>query len=93
MAKQIELYSTEQAQMANFNLEVDANGEILATREDNDGSEKDEMVKFPAGLSKEEFLEQVQAYNEANQGEVALTDIALEHDKKVKASEDLLEDL
>lgn len=90
----IELYSTELGELADFDLEVDQNGEIVARRSDNDDSDTDEMIKFPAGLTKSEFQKLVKEHNQANEGIVARDPEELEEEEKAKErSEKLLEDL
>lgn len=91
---QVELYSTELGDYADFDLEVDQNGEILATRSDNNGSDTDELIKFPAGLTKAQFGKLVDKHNKANEGVVARSPEEIEEEEKArKQSEKLLEEL
>lgn len=77
MAK-LDLYSTEVGKVVSWDVEVDRNGELLATY-------KDEMLKFPAGLSKGELTKLVKDHNKANEGVKARTA------EEVKAEEDAKE--
>lgn len=56
---------TQQVELAE--LSVDANNEIVATFSD------ESVVKFPAGLSKEEFAGLVEAHQKANEGQEVIT--------------------
>lgn len=56
---------TQQVELAE--LSVDANNEIVATFCD------DSVVKFPAGLSKEEFKKLIDAHQKANEGQEIIT--------------------
>ncbi len=65
MAK-VKLYSVEKGKEVDYDVKVDANGEIVAT---NGG----ETLKFPAGLTKTQFQKQVSDHNKANAGTKART--------------------
>lgn len=77
MAK-VDLYSTVEGKVVPFDVEVDANGELVATR-------KDESLKFPGGLTKTQFQKMVNDHNKANEGVKARTA------EEVKAEEDARE--
>lgn len=82
----IKLYSVQHGKQLDFELRSE-NGEILAER-------GDETIKFPGGLSKEEFLDLVDQHNEANKGMRAITDAEVAEDRKLlEANEKLLESL
>lgn len=77
MAHTVDLYSVEQGKVVPFNVEVDQNGELVATN-------KDETLKFPAGLTKTQFTKLVSDHNKANEGVKARTA------EEVKAEEEAL---
>lgn len=72
----IELYSVRKGELVDWNLEVDANGEILAS---HDG----ESIKFPAGLTKAQFSKLVKEHNKANEGLKGLTEADQQAEAKV----------
>lgn len=77
--------STQQVEEAE--LTVDHNGEIVATFED--GS----FLKFPAGLTKAEFNEQIKLHKEHNQGQEVITpEMEAEAQKQRAASLELIGD-
>lgn len=82
-----QLYSVQQGKLVDFKLDVDQNGEIVA-------STKNETLKFPAGLSKAELNKLFKAHNEANDGLVGLTEEEAEAgSKEAAASQKLIDSL
>lgn len=61
------LFNARTQQLENATLSVDANNEIVATFAD--GS----FVKFPAGLSKEQFETAIAEHQKSNEGQEVIT--------------------
>lgn len=82
----VKLYSVEEGKLVDFEVSV-ANDEVICTY-------KDEFLKFPGGLTKDQFLKLVDKHNKANDGLKAVTqeDIAAQ-EALAKKNEKLLEDL
>jgi len=82
----VSIYSVQEGKKVPFEFSIE-NGEILATY-------KDEFLKFPGGLTKDELLTQIAAHNDANEGVVAVSDGELQAQVElVEANERLLKDL
>jgi hypothetical protein len=65
--KTIQLYSVTQGKKTAWHVEVDPNGEILATNT----VDKNEFLKFPAGLDRKQLDTLIAKHNKANEGIVA----------------------
>lgn len=74
----VDLYSVQEGKAVPFEVTVDQNGELVAT------SENDEIVKFPAGLTKTQFNKLVSEHNKANEGVVARTDEEVAEEEKAR---------
>lgn len=87
MSNTVELYSVKQGGLVDWELSVDANGEILATSDN-------EFLKFPANITKGKLNKLFLAHNEQNEGKVALTgDETDEVNETIKASQKLVDSL
>lgn len=63
----VQLYSVAEGGLAEYELSVAENGEIIATYGDT-------FLKFPAGLTKAQLQKAFEAHNSANEGKVGLTE-------------------
>lgn len=82
-----ELFNSRTQQVEEATLTVDKNNEIVATFEDGG------FIKFPAGLSKEEFEELIELHQEENEGQKVITkEILEEQAAERQASLDLIGD-
>lgn len=63
--KTVKLYSVAEGKEVDFKVEVDRNGEIVA-------SKGDEFVKFPAGMTKSQFTSEVSKFNKRHEGIVGI---------------------
>lgn len=66
----IALYNVKAGKEVEYELHADRNREIVATYEDS-------VVKFPGGLSKEDFLQLVAEHNNVNK-ELVVVDLEAE---------------
>lgn len=83
----IALYSVKQGKTVDWDLSVDASGEIVATH-------AEEFLKFPAGLTKDQLNEAFSAHNAANEGVVALKEDEIDAaSKAMLESQKLLDSL
>lgn len=83
----VRLYSVKEQALVDFELSTDANGEILATY-------NDEFQKFPGGLNKEEFLDLVEQANKVNESQVPLTDDEVrKQEENAKQNDKLFDEL
>ena len=83
----IDLHNVELEKQVPYRLEA-INGEIVATydyseEEDPDGILGNDVIKFPAGLDKVEFLKLVQEHNDVNEKLIPAT-----NDPLVRADEE-----
>lgn len=86
---EVNIFDAIVQKVAAHTLEVDANGEIVAT-----STASNHTIKFPGGLSRAEFDQAVADYEEANKGQVLITPEELERRKSVaESNEKLLEEL
>lgn len=80
------LWSVKQGDLLRFTVSIQ-NGEIICSRDD-------EFVKFPGGITKDEFMALVEAHNDANEGKEAISSADIQAEIELKESnEKLLEDL
>lgn len=84
----VKLWNTELGKLTTYNVRADQNGEIVCEYKTDEAYD---MIKFPGGLSKEEFLDLVNQHNDANEGVQALDTEAIE--ELNSANEDLLKSL
>lgn len=84
----VKLWNTELGKLTAYDVMVDNNGEIVCEYNKNDVND---VIKFPGGLTKDEFLELVNQHNDANAGIKALDTEELE--ERDKANEELLKSL
>ena len=84
----VKLHSLKEGKLLSFELAIE-NQEVVARNSDTE-----EFYKFPGGLTKKQFLKQVDEINKANDGVKAISEEELEADRKLdEANEKLLESL
>lgn len=82
-----QIFNTSTQQVEEATLAVDHNNDIIATFENGT------VVKFPAGMTKEEFVAAIAEHEKANTGQEIITpEMEAKAAAERKASEDLIND-